>query len=438
MSKLGTKFLGRRAFRIAALLILGLFSRAFAATVFPVRFGMSSSVFGTNEKQIERNFVARKAREFMAFTEKNGASHPDEVCHGSVSYSKSGFVIGLFVHGKRRAKIEDCGGSFSFAIRTSPKNSPADGAPVLFHYSLEHFPEPPPIIPTFGFFHNESAYVHSVPVRYSFGTPSYGSSKVCVLDRPPGIYFHPLPNGWAIYFSFRWLDFQERIPFVEGQYPTTWRLTATRTRADGTVATWGTLADPVMLSWGRPGDDFVDKVSMNYFMLDCLGKRYRAVAEFLRQDWTTYRQERWIGLLDPGVPTFEKKNSESDDVFFTHCVGPILDSNENVDKAIYHNVDSLKKEYIPRPPVADFSKAERRAIVAKLDRLIFLDEVIDDARRDYLVARFFNEPVPEYVVDKAAQPKKLKKLDAGRELSEDDLSLDGLEGFDIELDDVGF
>ena len=97
----------------------------------------------------------------------------------------------------------------------------------------------------------------------------------------------------------------------------------------------------------------------------------------------------------------------------------------------------MRKDYGPRPLVADYSKAERRAIVSGIDRLIFIEEAIDDARRDYLVARFFDEPVPVHEVPKTARPKKLEKINAG-DFNPDDLSLDGMDGMDIELDDVGF
>lgn len=427
----------RQLWLMAALLAALLPEEARPASIFPVRFGMPERILGSNPATISRGFKTKKAREFMAFKETGDAPHADETCYGSACYSKLGFSIMLYVEGTPRKEIPDCGGTFSFAIHTSTTNGPLDGAPVLFEYTLERFPELEPVLGTFGFFNNEAAYVHSDPVRYSFVTPSYGSAAVRVLPKEPKTAFYPLEKGWALVFSFRWQEFQDRIPFHEGKYPIGWRLTATRAREDGTTATWGTLADPVILSWGRPGDAFVDEVAMGYFMENMLGKHYRDTMSFLRQDWTTYRQERWVAALDLGLETFEKKNPVSDDLFFTRIVGPIFEANDNIDKAIYHNVDSLKKEYVPRPKVADFSKAKRRAIVAGLDRIIFIEETIENARRDYLLARFFGEEVPTHVVPKTAKPKKLEKIDAGA-LSTDDLSLDDMDGMDIELDDVGF
>ena len=404
-----------------------------AAAVYPVRFGDVKSVFGENEKDLSFTFSHPKARQFEPFAEKTGGAHPKESCFGSACFDKAGFNICFFVKGDPKAAIGDCGGSVSLDIRPGMVNCPTSGAPIMVDYSLEKFPARPPAKPMFVPVNNENGVIYCDPVRFSYPMPSTGNMNVRIQQ--PTVNFYSLENGWALVFSFRWVDSQERLPFVEGRYPVSWRLIATRTRDDGTIASWGSLAEPVILSWGRPGDSLIDDIEMNFFLNDGLGPAYRSDSGFVRGYWSIYQTEKWMYYLDPGRPTFETKNPESDEMFFKRIVTPILDSNANIDKAIFYSY----KANIPVPPVKSYSKAERRAIVSGLDRVIFTKEIIDNARRDYLLARFFDEPVPMRTVPKAAKPKKLKKLDMNREMSADDLNLDGGFGDDvIELDDIDF
>lgn len=419
----------------AALALSLLALSSIASSVYPIKFGQIDDVFGKVPKEVEYVFSHPAKRQFAPFTEENASIKAPDRCFGAGCYDANTFNLLFYVQGDRRESIADCGGSFSIYLRPGMENTPTSGAPVMLVYTMEKFPARLPSKPMFVPVNNENSTIRTDPIRFSSEMPTYGNSHVRVPAADPKVHFQPMEKGWCVRFSFRWLDFQDRLPFAEGQYPVSWRLIVKRTRADGSVATWGSLAEPVLLNWGRPGDAIVDDIPLNYFLHNNVGPAYAGAAGFLRGFWTTSRTEKWMLYLDPGIPTFEPKNPESDDLFVKSQVEPILDSNANIEKAIYFN----GKQQIYEPPIKSYAKAERRAILAGLDRILYVTERIDDARRDYLLARLLDKPVPVRTMPKAAQPKKLKKIDRNRDFSADDLGLEDTgDGDLIELDDIDF
>jgi hypothetical protein len=82
--------------------------------------------------------------------------------------------------------------------------------------------------------------------------------------------------------------------------------------------------------------------------------------------------------------------------------------------------------------------AERAAIVDELDRILYVDDMIDVLRRDYLLDRFLDRPVAQRVVPRAAQPEKLKPFDRNRDLTAGELNLDDVGVTEDKLDDVAY
>ena len=423
-----------RALAITLAFLLVRQPASFATAIYPMKFGQVEEIYGKSSEDCDFTFSHPAKRQFVPFVEEDGKTRAAETCFGSACYNKFGFSLFLFVQGERKESIPDCGGKFSIYIRPGIENTATSGAPVMLTYSLEDFPKSKPGMPMFVSVNNENSMVRSDPVRFSSEMPAYGNSHVRIPGKVPYVFFYPLSNGWALRFSFRWLDFQDRLPFSKGRYPVSWRMIVRRERSDGSAASWGTVAEPVVMSWGRPGDELLDEIQMMYFLSTDLGPSYRGVSSSLRTFWTTYRQEKWMFYLDPGIPTFEPKNPESDDLFVKSLVDPILEANDNIDKAIYYSA----KANIPVPPVKSYTKAERRAIVSGLDRVLYVEEQVDDARRDYLLARLLEKPVPVKTVPSTARPKKLKKLGRNQEMTTDDLNLEDEGDALIELDDVDF
>ena len=426
--KLRTRKPGARA---AACLMLLLPSAVMAANIYTVRRGTIEGLFGKTDNEFAKVIANPKELKIAPFVERAPGEHPD-VLSGIACYDEGGFTVFFISRGRPAESVPACGGYFSLYFRDGMQNTATDGVPVSVRYDMRDFPAPKPGLPYFAS-SGESSTTRSEPTRYSSDCPSYGSKAVRQPPRP-ATRFYTLGDGWAISFSFRWIDFNDRLPFREGQRPISWRMVATRVRPDGSVAAWGTLAEPVILSWATASDGFLDEIAKYYFLNAGIGPTYRDHAEVARSFWTTHRTEKWIGYLDPGIPTFEPKNPDSDEMFFTRCLEPFLDGNDNIDKAIYYNF----QENIPQPKVLSMVPAERAAIIAGLDRVINVNEIIDALRRSYLLDRFLDRPVAQRVVPRAAQPKKLKPIDRNRDLTVDELSLDNVDVDAGKLDDVAY
>lgn len=416
---------------VACLLALLLTSVAPAANLYPVRRGAVEELFGKTDKEFATSVARPKERQIVPFGEQTPGDHPD-VLSGSACYDEAGFTVFFISRGRRAETVPACGGSVSLYLREGMRNTATDGVPVSVRYDMRAFPAPNPSKPYFAS-SGESSMTRSEPTRFSSDCPSYGSIAVRQPPRPT-TRFYVLDDGWALSFAFRWVDFRDRLPFREGGRPVSWRMVATRVRPDGSVATWGIPADPVILSWATAGDSFLDEIPKKYFYAAGIGPVYRDHSGVARSFWTAHRTEKWIGFLDPGIPTFEPKNPDSDDIFFTRCLEPFLDGNDNIDQAIYFN----SKENIPQPRVLAMTPAERAAIVAGLDRIIYVNDMIDALRRDYLLDRFLDRPVAQRAVPLAAQPKKLKPIDRSRAMTADELSLDDVGVVEGKLDDVAY
>ena len=416
---------------VASCLLVLLPSAIPAATLYPVRRGSVGELFGDTGQAFDAAIARPKERQFAPFEEQTPGEHPD-VLTGSACFTEGGFTLIIISQGQRAESVPQCGGSLSLYLREGMQNTATDGVPVSVRYDMREFPASKPGKPHFSL-SVEATIPRSGPTRFSSDCPCYGNMTIRQPSRPATRFFG-LDDGWALTFSFRWIDFRDRLPFRAGQPPVSWRLVATRVRPDGSVAAWGTLADPVILNWATVGDSFVDELSKKYFVAAELGPAYHEHAETIRTFWTAHRTEKWIGYLDPGIPTFEPKNPDSDAIFFTRCVEPFLDGNDNIDKAIIFG----GKENIEHPRVLSMRPAERAAIVDELDRILYVDDMIDVLRRDYLLDRFLDRPVAQRVVPRAAQPEKLKPFDRNRDLTSGELNLDDVGVAGERLDDVAY
>ena len=95
------------------------------------------------------------------------------------------------------------------------------------------------------------------------------------------------------------------------------------------------------------------------------------------------------------------------------------------------------REGVPVPAVFKLEKSFRDEIFSKLERLLYLSHDLDSIRRDYLLARFTERPIPKPRVEaeKAKTEAKPKNKPKGNDelLDEPDTVGDA-----IELDDIVF
>ena len=414
----------RAALAFFAALLLA--SSARAANIFAVRRGTVKSLLGEKPDAISSALDRLDDKQAQSFV-------GDPALKGTALFSNEGFDIVVFRIGEGVASPKgpgNVGGMLTFQLRDAPKNADDAQAPIIFSYDMNPKTPPPKAKPRGEPTGVEEDAARAPRARVQSLVPEYDG--FASRQPKPKAAFIPLPNGWCAIFSFPWTSFLDRLPFREGKYPVSWRLVADYAGPGGAEAAWGTLADPVMLSWGRPGDKFIDELRETASLSKSLGPAAKERSTYYDTRWTTHRVERHIGYFDAGKPTFEPKNPDSDEMFYARCAQPALSANNNLLDALYFNIH----EGVARPKVLTMPKSFQDEIFSKLDRLFFLAHDLDGLRRDYLLFRFTGKPMP---APSDASAKATKKSGAGK-ASPDAGGLDPMAPVEggIELDDITF
>jgi hypothetical protein len=392
-----------------------------AGNIYPVRNSSFKALFGETAESIAAGFAKMDEKQAPHFTGPSGL-------RGSVIFSSEGFTLFVFMKGiKRTTNIGDIGGRLIVQIREGVKNTSSAQAPICFSYDMDKRARPIPAKPSVSGIEERS--VRNPKSRVQPLVPDYDGFYT--RNNRPKYEFSSLPDGWYASFSFSWASLYGRIPFDEGKFPVSWRLVAEYTAPDGAVSTWGTIDDPVILSWARGGDPLVNSVREAVFFNDETGPRYRGRDEYFNTRWSTYKTEKYIGYFDPGKPTFETKNPDSDDVFYTLRVKPVIDRNKNMDDVLYFNF----REAVPKPKVLTLPKSYRDEIFSQLGRIYFIADEMNRLRRDYLLARYTDRPVlPPPKDETKAKPKQKKPTPGADDLLDEPDTV----GTGIDLDDIKF
>ncbi len=416
----------RTALAFAAALLLAHSARS--ANIFAVRRGTVKGLLGEKPDAISAALSKLDDKQAQSFI-------GDSALKGTALFSNEGFSIVVFRIGEDVASpkgLGDIGGMLTFQLRDAPKNADDAHAPIIFTYDMNPKTPPPKAKPRGEPTGVEEDAARAPRSRVQSLVPEYNG--FASRQPKPSAQFIPLPNGWCAIFSFPWTSFLGRLPFEEGKYPVSWRLVADYAGTDGATAVWGALDNPVMLSWGRPGDKFIDELREAAFISKSLGPASKERSTYFDTRWTTHRTERHIGYYDAGKPTFEPKNPDSDEMFYVNCAQPVIAANNNMLDALYFNI----QEGVYKPKVLTMQKSFQVEIFSKLDRLIFLAHDLDVLRRDYLLYRFAGKPMPAPSDASSKAKKKAGKASAG--VSPDADGLDPMAPVDggIELDDISF
>ncbi len=419
MTPLPLRFVLRAVTLAAALAAVS----ASAANIYPVRHGSFENLFGKEAAKIAASFAGLTEKQSQTFDGPAGLK-------GAVIYFDDGFMVLVFRTGATRVEnAGDVGGRLVVQLHDGMKNNAATYAPICFSYDFSQRTPPPKAKPRGEPTGVEEDDARALKPRVQPLVPVYRNTFTRTVL--PSASFSPLPDGWYAAFSFRWHSFYGRIPFEAGKYPVSWRLVAEYTAPDGAVSTWGTLDDPVVLSWARGGDARVTDIQNSIFLSDATGPKYKEYAEYLDTRWSTYKTEQYIGYFDPGKPTFETKNPASDDLFYRFRLKPLVDRNKNLEGALYFNF----RDGIPKPKVMMMEKSYRDEIFSQLGRLYFVMDDANALRRDYLLARFTDRPVLPAAPDtRKAKPKAKKPAPGGDDLFDAPDTV----GEGIDLDDIAF
>ncbi len=394
-----------------------------AANIYPVRNASFKTLFGETAASISAAFAKLDGKQAQSFTGPAGFK-------GAVLYSSEGFGVYVFQTGVKPVSAPgDIGGRLVVQIREGVKNTSTAQAPICFSYDMGKRTPPPPAKPRGEPTGVEEDTARALKPRVQPLVPDYHG--FATRNNLPAAGFAPLTDGWYLHFDFTWTSLYGRIPFDAGKFPVSWRLVIDYTAPDGSVSTWGTLDDPVVLSWARGGDQLVNAVHEEVFGSNATGPRYRDNAEYFNTRWSTYKTEKHIGYFDPGKPTFEPKNPASDDVFFNLRVKPLIARNKNLEDVLFFDF----REGIPKPKVLTMPKSYQDEIFSQLGRLYFIADDINRLRRDYLLARFTDRPVLPPPTDKTkAKPKPKKKAPGADDLLDEPDTV----GTGVDLDDIAF
>lgn len=411
---------------------------AFALNVCAVHKGSADAFFGKDAQAqggISAAIDKLGPKEKGDFTEADASKPaPDKLVGFALSNAKGFSVAVVSRSGRPAREIGEIGGSVTMQLRRGMQNGPGDLAPVFFRYFCGPQVKPPPI--EYGAFYGatDAMIARNPRTRMTRLCPAYfcrGSQSVT-----PSVAFHPLADGWVLSFDFSWEQFFNCLPYVQGELPQSWRLVVERTRPDGSSASWGTLAEPVALSWPRGGDKLTDEIRLNIAYANCLGPAYRGIKDAQDFWWRAYKTEQYIGFFDPGIMTFEPKRPESDALYYEKCLVPFIKYNATLGDALYYNI---REENAPKQPAAVLmEKATYDELYAQLPRIRFAAEDFDALRRDYLLARFTDGPLPSAVppeTKKKAAPPPKKKVSTVPTLDEEEEA--GGPAL-IDLDDISF
>lgn len=380
--------------------------------------------------EIEKELSVADSKFLAPLGEEEGVAY-----YGCIAFDPQKLVVSLVSRGPRAEAAEapaDLGGWFELRLYPGVRNQDGQAQPLAYALDMapqREFPFPAP-------FHAGAEFKRSLSpaVRMLREVPGYDS--LAVPERAPKVVFEKAPGGCTIQLQFFWRDMMTRMPFSESASPSAWRLVARRVTEKGTAFDWGTVANPEVVSWQRVGVQFLHTLRTEAVAEGACGRDMTAWLNYARTWWSAYKTERHVGFLEPGVETFEPKNSQSDDIFFNTCLLPVLDFNDKLADSL---IAGIKTPYSVAK-AASFPQADLAKVMEALPRAGHFGEVVEDLRRDYLLDRFLDRPVRAPVVGDSkagahgAKPaaKKTKKLGdiSMDELDEQDF--DGAGGIDLD------
>lgn len=220
-------------------------------------------------------------------------------------------------------------------------------------------------------------------------------------------------GGWRVTLNFSWLDLYGFWPSTHNNQIDVWFVSIDRLPN-------GTHPSPRRLAWARGREvhfNFLaDKISLGY--LTTLYKEQLARTVTV---WNTSYGERLYRFDKTPTPTYHRYDLESDEIFRTRVMDPVVNANANIWKLVQND-----KEH-PKPGFNNQPENIRREILKSLAKLIYLSNNVGLLRRDYIRDRYAGIIPPE-----PEKPKEEKTLKSENDFIDDP-------GYTpIELDDVTF
>ncbi len=271
------------------------------------------------------------------------------------------------------------------------------------------------------------SYLYSLEERFTPYTTGYGRVQHRIHPRPqlrtfgpdhahltPSLHMEPRKGGgWKATVTFDWFPLYGRWPCVVNGKSDLWYVGIDRLPDGGHPA-------PRRLLWPR-GRESNLKALTGSIPLGTLTRLYDGQLAATETVWWTAYRERLYGFKTTPKPTFHRYDLESDEIFRTRCLQPLLDANQNMWELIRTDKDHKGRLRAQNDTV--------QALVWKsLDKMLYLAHNVGLRRRDYLRDRFAGKMPPE-------PPKKKEPVKAGA-ADGDFIETGDFEA--IQLDDVEF
>ncbi len=332
----------------------------------------------------------------------------------------SGFSLTYSItNGPEIAKGSVPGGKLDFRIYLPGKN-PGEWLPYRFHCDLEKMwtgPRAPAIGRGDLLFGTDERFK---PYSLAYGVPnvrirqwprlrSYGPDYP---DMRPVLQVAPnTGGGWRASVSVGWLSLYGHWPMQGAANRDVWCVGLDRSPDTGKPVAFH-------LVWPK-GSAAEFKKFAGRINTGSLSSIYTAELNRTYEVWMTASRERYYPFAKTAKPCFNRYDLESDEMFLTRLVQPLVDANENAWQIL--RTDKEHKSKLDMQP-----DAVKMKIWEMLGRMLFLSHDVGLLRRDYLAGRFADKLPPEPV----------KKVDNGRRAPlEPDLENAGV---DIQLDDTEF
>ena len=309
----------------------------------------------------------------------------------SFKASYKGFEITYSVtNGPVLAWGEMPGGSLDLRLYI-PGDEPGSFLPYRFRVDLDpqHYGEPraPMTGRKYAFINVDERFR---PFHMAYGVPN---DRVWLLPRLrdfSSAYPDPMfrsevrankNGGWHVKLSFQWVHLYGHWPMMKNGKSDLWFIGLDKSPETGRPITGRVL-------WPRGAADsfvkFCEAIDGNVF-----SDIYRRELRRTRDLWGTGHAERYYPFIQTKTPTFSRYDPDSDWMFSTRLVQPLIDANANAWELL--ETDKNNKSTIMSKP-----DKVRNAVWANLGNMIFLSEAVAKRRLEYLEGRWRGELPPEY------------------------------------------
>jgi len=338
----------------------------------------------------------------------------------SFAWNNDGFKLIVETHkGKQLAnRWASPGGELDFRLYL-PGKKPGEWMPYRYHCDLNPRVKGEVRAPARG----RGELLYGTDERFLPYAQAYAAPNIRVMEWPrlrshgpdcpdlrPTLWIEPLKGpGYRAELRVDWMSLYGRWPLAAaGKRGDIWYVGLDRSPETGAPVA-------ARIQWPKGGGVVFDKVCSR-FSPGALTGIYMEELDRTYERWMSALRSRYYEFPKTKEPCFNIGDLESDEMFRTRLMQPLVDANENAWKLIQKD-----KEH-PNPALRQQPEAVQASIHKMLGRMLYLSHAVGLLRRDYLAGRFAGKVPPE--VAKKAAKKESKPVGLDSELEDDPIELD--------------